>query len=106
MNAVKPDCGNARTTTQRAFCSSAHSARGRPESNRENVRRYVTMVSCLETSRRSDGPWLPDNSRSQGNAQQWELRPPPSSNPHSPCMGFVLYLAFYFGYSMIYHVYL
>ena len=27
-----------------AFCSSAHSARGRPEPNRKNARRYVTMV--------------------------------------------------------------
>ena len=33
------------------FCSSAHSARGLTEWNRENGRRYVTMVSCLEMSR-------------------------------------------------------
>ena len=57
MNAAKPDDGNGRTTTQRrdvspcttAFCSSAHSVRGRPELNRENGHRYVTMVSCRET---------------------------------------------------------
>ena len=51
MKTVKPDFGNGRTTTRRAFCSSAHSARGRPESNRKNACRYVTMVSCLKTSR-------------------------------------------------------
>ena len=38
-----------------AFCSLGHIARGRIGSNRENAsvtnaRRYVTMVSCLETS--------------------------------------------------------
>ena len=40
-----------------AFCSSALSARGRPESNRENARRYVTVVSCRETLP-ADGQWV------------------------------------------------
>ena len=35
---------------EKAFCSLFHSARGRPVPNRENACRYVTMVSCLETS--------------------------------------------------------